>query len=319
MDKAQQKNVWKKIGFYTLLIALACLRGLATHVFIVPNAFAPGGIGGISSVIYNLVGEFNLELANTWFRPSVTMFIMNLPLVILSFFILNKEFAINSTVCVLGYTGSMFLFEQIGFPVFQGSGLESGVVMLASIAGGVLSGVALGGMLLMNASAGGTDIIGKIGYKLHPEMNAQWQIFAFDSIVVLFSGVMGLLNIKGNDANQIFINVATPILYSFISLFLTSEVADVITNGFHSSLVFNIITDKDQEIAAEIIKQLGRGATIMKGEGVFTHHERHIIVCVVKKRQSTQLKQLVKAMDKDAFLYITKAKEVNGFGFRSGN
>ena len=57
----------------------------------------------------------------------------------------------------------------------------------------------------------------------------------------------------------------------------------------------------------------------MKGEGVFTHHERHIIVCVVKKRQSTQLKQLVKAMDKDAFLYITKAKEVNGFGFRSGN
>ena len=62
----------------------------------------------------------------------------------------------------------------------------------------------------------------------------------------------------------------TPILYSFVTLFLTSQVADILTNGLHSSLVFNIITEKAEELGKTIIAELKRGATILKGQGVFT-------------------------------------------------
>ena len=213
----------------------------------------------------------------------------------------------------------MGLFSLVDFPVYHGSGPDSGVTVLAAIAGGVLCGVSLGGTLLTNSSSGGTDIIGKIAYEKNPDVNVQWQIFIFDSFVVLLSGSLGLINIEGQDANTVFTNVATPILYSFITLFVTSEVADIVTNGLQSSVVFNIVTSKPDELSAAIVSKLHRGATKYTGEGVYTHAERFILVCVVKRRQSTQLKKLIKKIDPESFVYITKAKEVNGFGFRSGN
>lgn len=317
--KFDSKKFWKYAGFYGILVLLAFLRALGTYVFIVPNAFAPGGVGGIASVVYNLVARYDLALADSWFNPAVTVFVLNLPLVIASFFVLSKQYSINSTIVVLFYSGFMALFSAVDFPVFRGESLTSGVVVLAAIAGGVLCGVSLGGTLLTNSSAGGTDIIGKIAYEKNPDVNVQWQIFIFDSIVVMFSGIMGLLDIKGVDSGTVFMNVATPILYSFITLFVTSEVADVVTNGLQSSVVFNIVTDKDKEIADAIVRELHRGATITRGEGVYTHTERHIVVCVVKRKQSTHLKRIIKKLDQNAFVFITKAKEVNGFGFRSGN
>lgn len=317
--KIDRKTLVKYSGFYGLLIVLAFLRALGTYVFIVPNAFAPGGFGGIASILYNVVGYYNERLAETWFNPAVTVLILNLPLVIASYFTLNRQFAINSTICVAFYAGFMGLFSLVDFPIFVGEGLSSGVTVLAAIAGGAVCGVALGGMLLTNSSAGGTDIIGKIAYEKNPDLNVQWQIFIFDSIVVLFSGSMGLLETSGLDANTIFTNIATPILYSFITLFVTSEVADVITHGLQSSVVFNIVTSKPDELSQAIVDKLHRGATELKGEGVYTHAERIMLVCVVKRRQSTLLKKIIKNIDPDAFVFITKAKEVNGFGFRSGN
>ena len=103
------------------------------------------------------------------------------------------------------------------------------------------------------------------------------------------------------------------------TLFVTSEVADVVTNGLQSSVVFNIVTSKPDELSAAIVSNLHRGATKYTGDGVYTHAERFILVCVVRRRQSTQLKKLIKSIDPESFVYITKAKEVNGFGFRSGN
>ena len=314
-----KKTILKYSGFFGILTLLAFLRALGTYVFIVPNAFAPGGFGGIASVVYNIVAIFNMELAETWFNPAVTVFILNLPVVIAAFFTLNKRYAINSAIVVALYAGFMGLFSLVNFPVYHGAGPDSGVTVLAAIAGGVLCGVSLGGTLLTNSSAGGTDIIGKKKKKKNPDVNVQWQIFIFDSLVVLLSGAIGLINIEGQDANTIFTNVATPIFYSFITLFVTSEIADVVTNGLQSSVVFNIVTSKPDELSAAIVSKLHRGATKYTGEGVYTHAERYILVCVVKRRQSTHLKKIIKGIDPNSFVYITKAKEVNGFGFRSGN
>ena len=314
-----KKTILKYSGFFGILTLLAFLRALGTYVFIVPNAFAPGGFGGIASVVYNIVAIFNMELAETWFNPAVTLFILNQPVVIAAFFTLNKRYAINSAIVVALYAGFMGLFSLVNFPVYHGAGPDSGVTVLAAIAGGVLCGVSLGGTLLTNSSAGGTDIIGKIAYEKNPDVNVQWQIFIFDSLVVLLSGAIGLINIEGQDANTIFTNVATPIFYSFITLFVTSEIADVVTNGLQSSVVFNIVTSKPDELSAAIVSKLHRGATKYTGEGVYTHAERYILVCVVKRRQSTHLKKIIKGIDPNSFVYITKAKEVNGFGFRSGN
>ena len=72
--KFDSKKFWKYAGFYGILVLLAFLRALGTYVFIVPNAFAPGGVGGIASVVYNLVARYDMALADTWFNPAVTVF-----------------------------------------------------------------------------------------------------------------------------------------------------------------------------------------------------------------------------------------------------
>lgn len=316
MLKKQKKNIISELLIYLLLGGISVLRSIATYSFIVPNAFAPGGIGGIASIIYNIVAIYNLNLADTVFNPAVIVLVLNIPLLIAAFLLLNKQFVLRTIYCVFLYAGFMGLFSIVKFPIFQGTGIESGVVILASLAGGVLSGISLGINLLTNSSAGGTDIIARLTSRKIPQFNVNWLIFLFDSVVVLFSGIVGFLKQDvTTDGNKILLNVMTPILYSFITLFLTSQVADFISNGTQSSVVFNIITNKYQDMGQAIICELKRGATVLKGQGMYTNGERIMLICVVKRRQSPELKRLVKRVDPEAFMYVTKAAEVNGFGF----
>jgi len=316
--KLNKKVILKEVWFYFLLAIFAFLRAIAIYVFIVPNAFAPGGVGGIASILYNFVATYNLELADKWFDPGVWLFIMNVPLIIAALFKLEKRYSITTCVCVLMYSGFTWLLSFVDFPTFQGAGLDSGVTMLAAIAGGVIGGVSFGGMLLLNTGAGGTEIIAKITYEAKPDMNIQWQLFACDSFVVVLSGVLGAVQAKDGTPNDIFVGIATPVLYSFITLFLTSQVAEILTNGVQSSVVFHIVTDKKEEVREAIINGVRRGGSIIKTEGTYTREEHNMIICVVRKKQTTAFKKLLKEIDPNAFIYITKAKEVSGL-FRTGN
>lgn len=85
MKSEKSKKFLSRVGFYGLLLFFALLRAVASYVFIVPNAFAPGGVGGIASIVYNVVNLYDHKLAEGVFNPAVTIFVLNLPLVIASF------------------------------------------------------------------------------------------------------------------------------------------------------------------------------------------------------------------------------------------
>ncbi|MDD3947302.1 MAG: YitT family protein [Clostridia bacterium] len=307
----------KYIGFYAGLVALSFLRALGTYMFIVPNGFAPGGLSGLASIIYNGVLPFNQGLADTWLNAGVTVFYMNVPLLILAYFKLNKVFVFNTALCVTFYAFFMWILGICGVPVFQAGGMESGFMLVAALVGGVMIGISMGIMLLINMSMGGTDIIGKIVYEKNPVVNVQWIIFMFDIIVVMMSGVLGFIGAQYADADSVFVKVMSPIFYSFISLYVTTKVVDVIGNGIQSSVVFHIITDKHPEIVDIVAKQLKRGATVIHAEGAYTHAARDILICVVRRKQIVNFKRIIKSVDPNAFCYITNTREVNGFGFKS--
>lgn len=313
-----KNKILKYAGIYSALAALSFLRALATYVFIVPNSFAPGGVGGIASIIYNAVLPSNPEMAATWLNPAVTVFVINVPLLIIAFKKVDRNFAVNTTLGVIFYAGFMGIMSATNFPVFSASSMESSNMILAALAGGVLSGISLGLMILLNMSNGGTDIIGRAVYRANPVINVNWIIFLSDCVVVVLSGILGIITaVKGDSANDVFVKIITPIFYSFITLFITSKVADFVRYGIESSVVFNIITDKYNEMSDAIIKEHKRGATILSGEGHYTGMERHIVVCVARKRQMVAIKRLVKRVDPQAFMYITNAREVNGQGFHN--
>lgn len=316
VSKNTKRKLIREIIFFSTLCLLSFLRAVATYVFVVPNGFAPGGIGGIASIIYNAVAKYSLPLAQSWFNPAVTIFVLNAPLLFLALKKINLKFAINTTICVLLYSGFMALMSGVKFPQFTATNAESSFMILAALVGGVLSGISLGFMLLSNASAGGTDVIAKVVYAQNPLLNVQWLVFLFDSIVVLLSCILGILAIeKGDEPSAAFVKILSPIFYSGITILITSKTAEIIHTGVESSVVFNIVTDKPDEVADAIIKKLGRGVTILTGEGVYTHSERKILLCVARKRQLLTTKRMVLALDPCAFVFITNAREVNGRGF----
>ena len=58
---------------------------------------------------------------------------------------------------------------------------------------------------------------------------------------------------------------------------------------------------------------------MIKGEGLYTHCEKNILLTCVKNAQLTQLKQIVKEVDKNAFIIINDSVEVRGKGFQNLN
>ena len=316
MGTAISKNQIRKYGlYYLLLVILAFSRSMVTYVFIISNGFAPGGVGGISSILYNAILPSNPELASTVFDPGITTLIINIPLLVIAFIFLNKRFAFNTMLVVGIYSGFMYMFGAVDFPKFLAA--DNGMLLMASLAGGALNGIVFGLMLRDNMSMGGTDIIGKLIYKHNPGMETHWIIFSLDFMIAIASGTLGILKLqKGISASEGLTLVLTPIIFSIISMMVQSQIADQITAGLQSSLVFNIISDRPEEIAKELTTKLHRGVTISHGIGYYTGKEHEVLTCVTSKRQLNKVKDIIAETDPKAFTFITKAHEVRGNGFR---
>ena len=302
-----------------MLVVLAFIRAFSTYVFVNPNGFAPGGLGGLASIIHFAITKSNdtklLALASSLFDPGILTILMNIPFLIVSFFVLNKRFAFNTTCVVLVYSGFMYLLGRVGCPQYDAEG-EYGLMLIAALAGGVLSGIGCGFMFRSNMSMGGTDIIGKIIYKHNPAAHAQYWILLCDCIVATSSGFIGLIGLDTSaGATAVMTSMLSPIFYSFISLFVLSKVSEFLEYGILASLVFTIITDRPDAIAKELSVKLHRGVTITKAIGYYTGKEHNVLVCVTSKKQINSVKAIVTACDPNAFMYITKAGEVSGKGF----
>ena len=317
LTKDETKALAKHI---LILIALACFRSITTYMFTIPNGFAPGGLGGISSIIYNavvLIAPDNQVLL-TIFDPGLTMFIMNIPFIIAAAVVLNKKFAI-STFCIVSiYSALMFLLRVVNFPQFDVSA-QPGYKILAALAGGATAGFGLGIMLRHNMSMGGTDIVGKILHKKNPNTSAQRWILLCDCIVASLSGILGIimLDLDTMTASEAVVTVLAPIFFSFVSLVFGSITTDIVQAGFLSSAVINVITDKPDEISNAISEKLHRGVTMSTAVGCYTKVEHKVLTCVVSKRQISAAKKIIEEVDPLAFTYIVKAHEVAGKGFHS--
>jgi uncharacterized membrane-anchored protein YitT (DUF2179 family) len=94
-------------------------------------------------------------------------------------------------------------------------------------------------------------------------------------------------------------------------------VLDKVQQGFGRSKSVMIITDKEQQVADEILKKLDRGVTYLEGEGAYTGNQKRVVYCIVTLNQLAKLKQIVKEIDDNAFMAVSDTAEVLGHGFAS--
>lgn len=280
----ERTPLWKQA---VIMIVAGIIRALSLDVFIVPNAIAPGGISGVSSILFNTLG---------W-NVSVTLLAFNIPLLILAFFFVNKRFAVATALFTGIVSGFVELFDFVRVPTFTDD------VFVASLMGGIMIGVSLAMILRINCSAGGSDIVGILVQNRFPQVKTVWLIFVVDAFVATAAGL---------------VFKSLPIaIYSLVTIFVSSYSAEIMQRGFISTYEFKIFTNSEEEISRFVISQLHHGVTRISAVGKYTGKPVNYLVCVVRKRQALDLKRFIKQVDPSAFYYITGVRDIVGKGFNN--
>lgn len=277
---------WLK-SFFLVLIG-TFIMSVGFVFFIAPYKFVPGGVYGIAITIHHL---FNLPI-------GTTALILDIPLTLLGIRLLGPRFGWKT---VLGFVSLAVFVDLLGF--LQGNKpLVEDDPLLSAVFGGVLVGIGLGLLFKSKASSGGTDIVAMIFGK-YTKLPLGQLIIYIDSVVVL----IGL----------IAFNDWTIPLYSWIIIYITGKVVDLILEGTTYEKSIFIISDKYDEIKNKITIDLDRGGTVIYGKGLYSDNNKQIIFTVVSRRELAIIKEYIKLIDPNAFVTVMNAHEIFGKGFKS--
>jgi len=176
--------------------------------------------------------------------------------------------------------------------------------------GSILLGAGLGLVFKYKGTTAGSDIIAAILQKRYGFKPGQ-AIMMIDSFVIVFAGLIIYFKDLSPDRPAVSLT-----LYAFFLLFISSRFIDLILDGFDYARSAIIISDKHEKIAAEIMNRLSRGATAIKGRGLYKNIDREILMTVVPRKELTLLSEIIEEIDPDAFVTIHNVHEVMGDGFR---
>ena len=274
----------KTKGFlgYAYVVLAAFLLAFNYYVFVITNNFAPAGLNGIATMIQYKTG----------FSISYMSLLINVPLSIFAFFLVQREFAIKTLLFSLVYSFS-FLFLQnseLSFIQYNAQGHDTIYPVIIS---GVISGVVYGTCFKNNASTGGTDVISRYINKVNPHTNFFVVTFVLNAcvaIISLFVYSEGSLDYKP---------VALCIAYCFISTFVGNQML----RSTKTAYKFTVITTHGDEIIKDMAEILHHGVTKVSAVGTHSKTERDMLICVVNKHQLNDFQTLIARYD-ETFSYF---------------
>ena len=273
---------------YSLIIIGSFILATGFVFFITPYKIVPGGVYGISIVLHYMFGT----------PVGVMALVFDIPLTLLGIRILGPRFGFKT---VLGFSLTAVFTDTLTY-IWGYEPLVKGDALLSSIFGGVLLGIGIGMIFRSKATSGGSDIVAMILNKKTKIPLGLLMIY-IDSLIVLF----GLV---------VFRDWKIP-LYSWIVIFITGKVIDIVLEGVSYEKSLFIISEKHEEIREKIINNLNRGGTYIDGKGMYNMADRRIIFTVVSRRELALLEEYIHNIDPDAFLTVLDAREILGEGFRS--
>lgn len=272
---------------YLGIMAGCLIAASSINLFVVPSSLLTGGVTGIAIIFYFLTG----------LPIGVQTLAYNVPLLIASYKLLGKKYTLDVVIGTL-----MFSFA-LDATKFLSAYMPTQDLMLASIYGGIFNGIGYGIVFRMNGSTGGFDILGAI-FKKYYSLDIGSVIFGFNCLIVAVAGVLFNMNSA---------------MFTLICMYITSQMTNKVIDGINQRKAILIVSDKAKDIADGIIADIGRGVTFLNGEGAYTGVPKKIVMVVVSMTQIAKIKIVVNTVDKNAFMLILAASEVQGRGFTRPN
>ncbi len=281
---------------YSLIFAGTFIMAAGYVFFISPYKFAPGGVYGIAIVIHHVTKNL-FDFLPQGLPIGMTALSMDIPLAIIGTKILGPRFGAKT---VLGFI-SLAVFTDLLEFYWGNQPLVENQPLLSAIYGGVLVGIGLGLIFSSKATSGGTDIVAMILEK-YTKLPLGQLLMYVDSAVVLLTLVA-------------FGDWTIPLL-SWIIIFITGKVIDVILAGFDYNKAMLIISEKHEEIRQKILTDINRGGTFIPVKGMYKNKDNKMIFTVLSRREMEILKEYISKIDPEAFITIFNAHEILGKGFR---
>ena len=212
---------------------------------------------------------------------------LNVPLFALSAKSLGLKFGLRSLVASVGLS---VLMDVLPIPsVIPVDTTER--LLLASLFGGVVAGAGFGLIIRGNATTGGSDMLAKLVNARVPSVSLALVMFLVDGLVIFVSA---------------FVFDVVSAMFALICTFIMSQVIDFLVDGLNSSRAYFVISSESEAIAQRVMAEMERGIT----------EDRQVLLCVISRTESPQLRAIVSECDPSAFIIATNVHEVLGEGFR---
>lgn len=268
---------------YDILGGLA--YGIGIVCFFNSCNIAPGGISGISIMLNYL---FDTPI-------GIVSLLLNMPILIAGYLRLDKSVMNKTLKSILVTTIIMDYIVTPFFPVYSSDRI------LAALFGGIILGFGLVLIFSRGSTTGGTDILSHIIRQKFPHFSIGRAMMMVDCVIILISTL-------------VFKNIESG-LYAIVGLFCSTKIIDSLLYGADRGTLILVISQKNREIGEKIIKNLGRGATLLDSHGMYSGVKNAVLLCAVRRHEFSRLKKIVTETDNDAFFMVCPADEIAGEGF----
>ncbi|WEG72969.1 YitT family protein [Vagococcus intermedius] len=278
MVKSNQKET---ILTFLKITLGALIFALAINVFALPNNLGEGGVTGLTMILYYTNG----------ISPALTNICFNAVLMVIGY-----KFLDGKTIFITAYViGILSVFLKLTEPLAY----HASEVTIAAVSAGVLMGTGMGLIMRGGGTTAGSAILAKLANK-YLGWNTSYALLFFDLIVVIPS---------------VFVIGFESMLFTLISLAVSTKVLDFILEGFNPKKTVTIISEKHEVIASEISDKLGRGITVLNGVGYYKKNNKKLLYVVISRAQLLPIQKIINDLDPLAFVIINDAQSVIGEGF----
>lgn len=264
------------------------LYAIGYTAFILPERVVMGGVAGLSALIYYA----------TNIPAGISIFVLNITLLVIAFSALTKQFVVRTIVGVLLlslFIGSLQLLFQAFSIITAGEDKFMHVLI-----GGMLSGAGLGVVFSHNGSTGGTDIL---------------TVLLTKHFNLSFGRAMQFIDCTIIGSSYLLFHSMETIVYGIVFTLVASYVCDFVVNGSRQTVQFLIISKHYKEIADTINRRVNRGVTVIEGKGWYSKENVEMLVVLSRKYESQDIFAVIKQIDPQAVVSQTFCHGVFGEGF----
>lgn len=271
--------------FFPVLVG-NLIYALIVKLFILPTSLMSSGTTGIALFMNHV---FDIPV-------SLFILIFNLCMLIIGFLILGKTLAMTTIASTILYPVFLEFFNQC-----LGDYVITNNALLNTIFAGMGIGLALGIVIRSGASTGGMDIPPLLLHHYF-RIPVSISLYVFDFIIL---------------SCQTLYNPMERLLYGILLILLTSVVLDKVLLMGTTRTEVKIISPRSQEIAKDILSNIDRGVTLLESKGGYSQQKQEVILAIISNRELPKIEKLIRQIDPDAFMVVSRVSEVWGRGFSS--